>query len=83
KTGLLIAVTVPHNSGKCCICQQLDIQPWNEKIIRNFITKRLSPTSIIFTEADINEIIQKSGRNPQKVTQFCYQKYSQYLENES
>ncbi|MDB9475206.1 ATP-binding protein [Dolichospermum circinale] len=57
------------------ICQQVDIQPWNEKTSRDFIAKRLQPTTIDFTEADIQELIQESGGHPQKLTQLCYDLY--------
>jgi hypothetical protein len=60
------------------ICQQVDIQPWNEKIIRDFIAKRLQPTMIDFTEADIQALIQESGGYPQKLTQLCYDLYKKY-----
>ncbi|AFZ56553.1 ATP-binding protein [Anabaena cylindrica FACHB-243] len=60
------------------ICQQIDIFPWNEIIIRNFITKRLQSTTIDFTEADIQELIQSSGGHPQKLTQICYDLYKKY-----
>ncbi|MGM3304942.1 nSTAND1 domain-containing NTPase [Anabaena sp. WFMT] len=57
------------------ICQQVDILPWNEKTICDFITKRLQPTTIDFTEADIQALIQESGGHPQKLTQLCYNLY--------
>ena len=60
------------------ICQQVDIQPWNKKNIRDFITKRLQPTTIDFTKADIQELIQESGGHPQKLTQLCYDLYKKY-----
>jgi hypothetical protein len=60
------------------ICQQVDIQAWNEKIIRDFITKRLQPSKMNFTEADIQELIQASGGYPQKLTQLCYDLYKKY-----
>jgi hypothetical protein len=60
------------------ICQQVDIFPWNEKTIREFITKRLQLTTIDFTEADIQELIQESGGHPQKLTQHCYDLYKKY-----
>jgi hypothetical protein len=63
------------------ICQQIDILPWNETIIRNFITKRLKPTTIDFTEADIQQLIQESGGHPQKLTQLCYNLYKKYSES--
>ena len=63
------------------ICQQIDIQPWDEKIIRDFIAKRLQPTTIDFTEADIQEVIQASGGHPQKLTQLCYNLYKKYSES--
>lgn len=60
------------------ICQQVDIQPWKEKTIRDFITKRLQPTTIDFTETDIEELIQASGGHPQKLTHLCYDLYKKY-----
>lgn len=63
------------------ICQQIDIQPWDEKIIREFIKKRLQPTTIDFTEADIEKLIQESGGYPQKLTQLCYNLYKKYSES--
>lgn len=60
------------------ICQQVDIQPWNEKTIRDFIAKRLQTTTIDFTEADIQKLIQESGGHPQKLTQLCYDLYKKY-----
>jgi len=63
------------------ICQQIDIQPWDEKIIREFIKKRLQPTTIDFTEADIQKLIQESGGYPQKLTQLCYNLYKRYSES--
>jgi hypothetical protein len=62
------------------ICQQVDILPWNEKIIRDFITKRLQPTTIDFTEADIQNLIKESGGYPQKLTQLCYDLYKKYFQ---
>ena len=63
------------------ICQQVDIQPWKEKTIREFITKRLQPTTIDFTETDIQELIQASGGHPQKLTKLCYDLYKKYSES--
>ncbi len=63
------------------ICQQIDIQPWDEKIIREFIKKRLQPTTIDFTEADIQKLIHESGGYPQKLTQLCYNLYKKYSES--
>ncbi|MBO1048606.1 MAG: hypothetical protein HEQ10_13100 [Dolichospermum sp. DEX182a] len=63
------------------IFQQVNIFPWNEKIIREFIAKRLQPTTIDFTEADIQKLIQESGGYPQKLTQLCYNLYKKYSES--
>jgi hypothetical protein len=60
------------------ICHQIDIESWDEDIIRDFITKRLQPTNMTFTEADINELIQESGGHPQKLTKLCYDLYKKY-----
>ena len=63
------------------ICQQVDILPWKEKTIRDFIAKRLQPTTIDFTEADIKELIKESSGHPQKLTQLCYYLYKKYSES--
>lgn len=63
------------------ICQQIDIKAWNDNIIRNFIAKRLQPTKINFTEADIQELIKESSGHPQKLTQLCYNLYKKYSES--
>ena len=63
------------------ICQQVDIRPWDEEIIREFINKRLQPTTIDFTEADIQVLIQASGGHPQKLTKLCYDLYKKYSES--
>jgi transcriptional regulator len=63
------------------ICQQVDILPWDEEIIREFITKRLQPTTIDFTETDIQELIETSGGHPQKLTELCYDLYKKYSES--
>ncbi|MDD1413332.1 ATP-binding protein [Dolichospermum sp. ST_con] len=66
------------NSPLEAICQQVNIFHWNEPTIREFITKRLQPTTIDFTEADIQKLIQASGGHPQKLTQLCYDLYKKY-----
>jgi hypothetical protein len=63
------------------ICQQIDILCWNDNIIRDFIAKRLQPTKINFTEADIQQLIQESGGHPQKLTHLCYNLYKKYSES--
>jgi transcriptional regulator len=63
------------------ICQQVDILPWNEKTVCEFIKKRLQPTTIDFTEADIQVLIQASGGHPQKLTKLCYDLYKKYSES--
>lgn len=61
--------------------QPIDILPWDEKIIHNFIAKRLQTTKIKFTETEIQELIQESGGHPQKLTQRCYDLYKKYSES--
>ena len=63
------------------ICLPIDIPVWDKTIIRDFITKRLQPTTIDFTEADIQKLIQESGGYPQKLTQLCYNLYKKYSES--
>ena len=63
------------------ICLPIDIPVWDKTIIREFIKKRLQPTTIDFTEADIQKLIQESGGYPQKLTQLCYNLYKRYSES--
>ena len=62
-------------------CLPIDIPVWDKTIIREFIKKRLQPTTIDFTEADIQKLIQESGGYPQKLTQLCYNLYKRYSES--
>ncbi|MGK7956351.1 MAG: trypsin-like peptidase domain-containing protein [Crocosphaera sp.] len=57
------------------ICHELPLTPWNATIIREFIKLRLSQTNIQFSEEEIKNIINNSQGNPQKVMQYCYQRY--------
>ncbi|HAC63148.1 MAG TPA: hypothetical protein DCF68_06305 [Cyanothece sp. UBA12306] len=57
------------------VCLEVEIEPWDETIIRNFISHHLANTRIRFSESDIQEAIEKSQGNPQKLMQFCYKMY--------
>lgn len=63
------------------ICQQIDIPVWNEKTVCEFITKRLQPTTIDFTEPEIEKLFEESRGHPKKLTQLCYNLYKKYSES--
>ncbi|MGF1936869.1 MAG: hypothetical protein RM347_021195 [Nostoc sp. ChiQUE02] len=89
---LILAARVPlnelfndsHNQGNTSplegICQEENIEPWDENTIRAFIASRLSMTSVSFTREEIEELVQESGGHPQRLMQLCHQTYAQYVE---
>jgi hypothetical protein len=52
-----------HNDGKTSplagICQEENIQPWEDAIMRDFIAARLMNTSVSFAEEEIIQLVQK------------------------
>jgi len=68
------------------ICIEENLKQWDEKISREFIVSRLRASwlkpvagPVNFTEAEIAELIAKSGGYPQKLMQLCYQTYARYI----
>ncbi|MFP4099705.1 AAA family ATPase [Coleofasciculus sp.] len=64
------------------VCQEEIIKPWDEPTARDFIDTRLARTSVRFTEAEVNRLVQESGGHPRRLMQLCYRMYSRYLEGE-
>jgi|GEM_PF-2033362 len=62
------------------VCQEEIIKPWDEPTARDFIDTRLAMTSVRFTEAEINQLVEESGGHPRRLMQLCYRMYSRYLE---
>jgi hypothetical protein len=62
------------------ICQEENINPWDEATVRAFIEARLAMTSVSFTEEEIIQLVQESGGHPQRLMQRCYQTYSLHTE---
>ncbi len=60
------------------LCIEETILPWNEATVRAFITDRLQPTSVRFSEAEISKIVKDSEGNPRQVTVRCFQRYRIY-----
>ncbi|GAX40543.1 hypothetical protein NIES4075_15090 [Tolypothrix sp. NIES-4075] len=75
-----------HNDGKTSplagICQEENIQPWEDAIMRDFIAARLKNTSVSFTEEEIIQLVQESKGHPRKLMQLCYRTYRKYAEGE-
>ncbi|MEL0589696.1 MAG: AAA family ATPase [Planktothrix rubescens PR222] len=69
------------------ICIEYKLNRWDEQTIRDFIASRLnSPLlkpehkTIIFTEDEISELINRSEGHPQKLMALCNQTFKCYLE---
>ena len=63
-----------------------NLKQWDDQISRKFIISRLqadwlTPVDkpVSFTEAEIAELIAKSGGYPQKLMTLCYQTYDRYI----
>lgn len=46
------------------ICQQIDVKPFSSDEVRRFLEYRLAGTGVIFSEDEIQELIQRSGGYP-------------------
>ncbi len=57
------------------VCIELEVKPWQESTIRDFINHRLANNVITFSESEIAKIIIDSHGLPQKVMQLCHQLY--------
>lgn len=91
---LILAATQPlndlfndsHDEGKTSplagICQEEHIKPWDEPIMRAFISSRLAKTAVNFTEEEIIQLVQESSGHPRRLMHLCYQTYARYLEGE-
>ncbi|WP_427159220.1 AAA family ATPase [Aliinostoc sp. HNIBRCY26] len=62
------------------VCIEEVIEPWNETIMRGFISSRLANTQVSFKEGEIIKFIRESGGNPNKLMLLCHRAYSQYVE---
>jgi hypothetical protein len=73
-----------HNDGKTSplagICQEENIQPWEDATMRDFIAARLKNTSVSFAEEEIIQLVQESKGHPRKLMQLCYGTYRKYAE---
>ena len=73
-----------HNDGKTSplagICQEENIEPWEDAIMRDFIAARLANTCVSFAEEEIIQLLQESGGHPRKLMQLCYRTYRKYAE---
>jgi hypothetical protein len=62
------------------ICPQLDVPPFTPAVVRAFIAHRLRNTGIIFTSAEIEEIVVQSGGYPAQVQHTAAQIFERYRE---
>lgn len=46
------------------ICQQIDVMPFSEDEVRQFLASRLEGTGVSFSEEQIQELMQRSGGKP-------------------
>lgn len=60
------------------ICQEVLLQAWDEEKMRSLIEWRLSQTPVRFTEAEIQQLIEKSKGNPRSLMQECHRCFRQH-----
>jgi hypothetical protein len=59
------------------VCKQMDIGSFSQKEVRAFIETRLQPTSVQFTEAEIETIWQETQGHPARVQEMAEKLYRQ------
>ncbi|MGK7933451.1 MAG: hypothetical protein AB4041_18740 [Microcystaceae cyanobacterium] len=64
------------------VCIPINLTPWDEDMIRQFIEHRLRDNVICFEETEIQSIIQGSQGYPQRVMQLCYNLYQSKVDNQ-
>ena len=62
------------------VCQEQRITAWSEEVVRRFISDRLQPTSVVFSESDISSVVQASQGNPREVVRLCNSLYGSLRE---
>lgn len=62
------------------ICLEVQLSPWDEITIKEFINNRLAETDVNFAEADIQCLIEESKGNPRTLMQKCHEMYQKYQE---
>lgn len=60
------------------ICIEEWINLWDEVTVRAFISSRLAPTPIRFSEAEIIKLVRESRGHPKQLMNLCYQTYNNY-----
>jgi hypothetical protein len=60
------------------ICLQELMEPWDEGMIRSFITGRLGGSPVRFSEGQIMQVVRESGGIPGKVMRACFELYRQW-----
>lgn len=61
------------------ICKQIDVRPWSEETVREFIDKRLAPTPVRFAEEEILQLTRESKGNPMRLMELCYDAYECHM----
>lgn len=54
------------------VCVPINIKRWDEKTVRRFISTRLAPTPISFSEQEIVELLNRSQGHPRYVVLGCH-----------
>ncbi len=62
------------------ICIEVELLPWQEDMMKEFISSRLAQTSVDFSEEDLQSLCQESQGNPRRLMQLCNQMYRQHLQ---
>ncbi|MDJ0733721.1 MAG: serine protease [Nostocaceae cyanobacterium] len=62
------------------ICLEEEITLWDEATVRDFISSRLAPTPVQFTDEEVMQIAIASRGHPQELMQLCNRTYKRYKE---
>ncbi len=62
------------------ICRQLDVKPFSPGVAREFLLQRLHGTGIMFSEAQIKELIHDTGGHPAKLQEAAAKLYRESSE---
>ena len=65
------------------ICRQLELKPFSEEVVRDFIAHRLQGTGVSFNEREIEELWQESEGHPGKLQDAAYKLFRQKTKSNS
>ncbi len=78
RTPIELLVSGSHTSPFQGICLRVNLKPWKEPTVRNFVRTKLESTGIRFSESEMQKLWEESLGHPQKLMKACFDLYRQY-----